>query len=234
VDWFETADLELLCCCLFMNTAVRQVLKVKRCPIQWTLGQHLGLDLYEFGLSRKRQEGGAGEDGWWVAEKHGGLVAGIAAGAVPAILLYFVANREAVGDVKVEVLEEGGYAGEEAETRDVLFAGLSKEGLDQKTAGAVAFDVGTDDDGADLSEMWAVDMKSGAAQEVAGVRFDDGEGGDALADLKVGATEKGAVVGEAFNESVDGRGIVELSRARVHGGHCGEGGGYRVVLYERQ
>jgi hypothetical protein len=137
---------------------------------------------------------------------------------VLAVLLYFVADGEAVRDVKVEVFEERGDAGEEADGGDVAALGLLEEGLDEKATGAVAFDVGEDDDGADLGEVRAVDVKGGTAEEGVVVGLDDGEGGDVTADLVVGAVQEGAVVGEAVDEVVDGGGVAELSGTRVHGG----------------
>jgi hypothetical protein len=81
------------------------------------------VDLDKLWRGREVQEGVDGV-GWRLAEEHGGFVAGVAAGAVLAVLLYFVADGEAVGDVEVEVFEEGGDAGEEADGGDVTALGL--------------------------------------------------------------------------------------------------------------
>jgi hypothetical protein len=188
------------------------------------------VDLDKLWRGREVQEGVDGV-GWRLAEEHGGFVAGVAAGAVLAVLLYFVADGEAVGDVEVEVFEEGGDAGEEADGGDVTALGLLQEGLDEKATGAVAFDVWEDDDGADLGEVRAVDMEGCTAEELVSVGFDDSEGGDVTADLGVGAVQEGAVVGEAVDEVIDGGGVTGLSWPRVHGG---EGRRGRRFRYEGQ
>jgi len=62
--------------------------------------------------------------------------------------------------------------------------------------------------------MRAVDVKGGAADELICLVFDDGEGVDVLADLRVGAAEEGAVVGVALDESMDGLGVGEFCGER--------------------
>jgi hypothetical protein len=152
------------------------------------------------------------------ADGHGGLIAGVAASAADAVLENLVAEGAVFGEVKVEVLEEAGNAGEEADAADAAGFGLVEDGLNEEAAGSVAFDVGANDDGADLGEMRAVDVEGSAADELVGVGLDDGEGADVLADLGVGAAEEGAVVGEAIDELMDGVGVLQLRGARVHGG----------------
>lgn len=51
-------------------------------------------------------------------------------------------------------------------------------------------------------------MEGGATDESTGLGFNDGEGVDVSADLRVGAMEKGAVVSEAFDELIDGRRVL--------------------------
>ena len=89
------------------------------------------------------------------------------------------------GDAEVKVLEEGGDAREEADALDSAGFDLIEEGVNQQTAGPLSLGVGMDDDGADLGEMWAVDVERGTADEFVGVSFDDSKGGDAGADLRV-------------------------------------------------
>ena len=71
--------------------------------------------------------------------------------------------------------------------------------MDEETAGSVSLGVGMDDDGADLGEVRAIDVKSGTADELAGAGFDDGKGVDVCTDLRVTPREKRAVVGEAVD-----------------------------------
>ena len=112
------------------------------------------------------------------------------------------------GDAEVEVLEESGDAGEETDAPDAAGLGLIEEGVNEQAAGSVSLGVGMDDDGADLGEVLAVDVKSGTADELAGAGFDDGEGVDVRADFEVGAAEEGAVAGEAVDQLIDGGGIL--------------------------
>ncbi len=81
----------------------------------------------------------------------------------------------------------------------------------------MAFGLGMNGDGADLGEVLAVDVESCAAEELVGVGFDDGEGADVGADLRVGAAEEGAVVAEAFDQLMDGVGITQLRSTGAHG-----------------
>ena len=133
------------------------------------------------------------------AEGHGGLIAGVAAGAEPAVFQHFVAEDLTVGYFEVEVLEERGDASEEADTLDAAGIGLAQKFVNELTAGSAAFDVGTNDDGADLGEMRAVDVEGCAAEKLMGMGFDDGEGADVAADFSVGAGKEGPVVGEAVD-----------------------------------
>jgi hypothetical protein len=104
-----------------------------------------------------------------------------------------------VDGVEVEVLEEGGDAGEEADAVDSAGFGVIEEGSDEQASGSVSLGVRTDDDGANLGEMLAIDVECSATQESLGAVFDDGESADVLADLRVGAAEEGAVAGEAVD-----------------------------------
>ncbi len=180
------------------------------------------------------------------ADGHGGLVAGVAPGTVRTVLRHFVAEDLTFGDAEVEVFEEGGDAGEETDAADAAGFGLIEEGADEQAAGSVSLGVGADDDGADLGEVRAVDVERGAADELAGGRFDDGEGVNVCADLSVAPGEQGAIVGEAVDELMDGAGILQLRSTRSQGGRAavlfsdgmggvargGQGRGPEVQLYE--
>ena len=52
------------------------------------------------------------------ADGHGDFVAGVAPGTVYTVLQHFVAQGMTFGDAEVEVLEEGGDAGEETDALD--------------------------------------------------------------------------------------------------------------------
>jgi len=148
---------------------------------------------------------------------HGDFVAGVAPGTVDAVLLDFVAEGLMVGDAEVEVLEEGGDAGEEADAPDAGGFSLIEEGVNEQAAGAVSLAVGMDDDGANLGEVRAVDVECGTSDELTGAGFDDGEGVDVCADFEVGASEEGAVAGEAVDQVIDGAGILQLRFTRSQG-----------------
>lgn len=145
-----------------------------------------------------------------LAERHCGLVAGVATGAVEAVFEHLVGEGLTLGGAEVEVFEEVGDAGEEAEALDAARLGLAHEFVDELATSSASFDIGADDDGADLGEVWAVDVEGCAAQELMGVGFDDGEGADVGADFGVGAGKEGAVVGEAVDQLMDGVGILQL------------------------
>jgi len=119
------------------------------------------------------------------------------------------------------VLEESGDAGEETDALDSACFGLIEEGVDEQAAGSASLGVGMDDDGADLGEVRAVDVKSGTADELVGAGFDDGEGLDVGADFEVGAAEEGAVAGEAVDQVIDGAGVLQLGFTCSQG-CCGE------------
>ena len=71
-------------------------------------------------------------------------------------------------DLEAEVFEEGWNASEEADALDAALLGLTQEGLDEEAACSVSCDVWADDDGAHLSEVWAVDVECRTADELAG------------------------------------------------------------------
>ena len=118
------------------------------------------------------------------------------------------------------MLEEGGDAGEETDALDAAGFGLIEEGADEQAAGSVSLGVGMDNDGADLGEVLAVDVKSGTADELAGAGFDDGEGVDVGGDFEVGAAEEGAVAGEAVDQVIDGAGVLQLRFTGSEGSFC--------------
>jgi hypothetical protein len=148
--------------------------------------------------------------GWKLAECHRGFVAGVATSAVEAIFEHLVAECLAIVRAEVEVLEEVGDAGEEADTLDATCFGLTHELVDQLSTGSASFDIRADDDGANLGEVGAIDVEGCAAEELMGVGFDDGEGADVGADFGVGAGKESAVVGEAVNQLMDSVGVLQL------------------------
>jgi hypothetical protein len=167
------------------------------------------LQLHEVRVLAREKEGaawkilGSGE----FADDHGSLVAGVAAGAVLAVLQYLVAESLTLGGVEAEVLEKGRDAGEEADALDAIGFGLMEQRLNEEASGSVALDVRTDDDGADLGQMWTIDVQSGAAEKLVGAGFNDGKGADVGADFYVGAAKEGAVVGKAIDQLMDGASI---------------------------
>jgi hypothetical protein len=181
------------------------------------------LELHQIGVMAGMKEASRRPVAWCreFAEGHGDLVAGVAPGTVYTVLQHFVAESLMVGDAEVEVLEEGGDAGEETDALDSAGFGLIEEGVNQQAAGSVSLGVGMNDDGADLGEVRAVDVKRGTADELAGAGFDDGEGVDVGADFEVGASEECAVAGEAVDQLMDGAGILQL-RFTCPQGCCGE------------
>jgi|SRR5271170_4111566 len=116
-----------------------------------------------------------------------------------AVFHYFVAQGAMVDDAEVEVIEEGGNAGEEADALDAAGFGLIEEGVDEEAAGPVSLDVRPDYDRAHLRKVRSVDVERSTADELAWAGFDDGEGVDVFADLRVGAVEEGAVGGETLD-----------------------------------
>jgi hypothetical protein len=166
-------------------------------------------ELHQVFVSAARDEetryiGGCGE----FADGHGDFVAGVAAGAVHAVFDHFVWQCAMLGGVEVEVFEEGGDAREQADALDVVGFSSIEESADEQATGSLSFGLRADRDGANLCQMLAVDMKSSAADELAGVSFHDREGVDVFADLGVTTRKQSAVVGEVVNELVDGAGVV--------------------------
>ena len=121
------------------------------------------------------------------------------------------------GDMKVEVLEERGDAGEETDALDVACFGLLEKGADEQAAGSVSLVVGSDRDRTDFRQVGAVDVEGGTADELTRGGFDDGKGADVRADFRVAPGEQGAVVGEVVDELVDGAGVLQQRLARAHG-----------------
>ena len=107
------------------------------------------------------------------------------------------------GDAKVEVLEECGDAGEEADALDSTGFGSIEEGADEQAASPVPFVVRPDSDRTDFRQVGAVDVEGGTTDELVRGGFDDGEGADIRADFRVAPGEQGAVVGEGVDEVVD-------------------------------
>ena len=186
------------------------------------------------------EEAGGGRQ---LPDRHGSLVAGVAPGTVSAVLRHFVAEALTLGDAEVEVFEEAGNAGEETNAADATGLGLFEERADEQAAGSVSFGFGTDDDGANLGQVRTIDVKRRAADELMRRGFDDGEGVDVRADLRVTPGEQRAIVSEAVNELMDGAGVLQLRLARAQGwgcdlvfcseeGDCDGGRGGRGLCYE--
>ncbi len=95
-----------------------------------------------------------------------------------------------------------------------LAFGLIDEGADEEAAGSLSLGFRTDNDGTDLGEVLAIDMKRSAADELVGCRFDDGEGVDVGANFRIGAVQEGSVAGEALDQLTDGAGILQLRFTR--------------------
>jgi hypothetical protein len=150
------------------------------------------------------------------SDGHRDLVTGISASAVSAVFEDLVAKGESLCDAKVEVLEEGRDAGEETDTLDAFGFGLAKDGLDEKTSRAVAFGLGADDDGTYLREVLTVEVQGCAAEKLVSFGFDYGKCADVGADLFIGAAKKGAVVGKALDELVDGVSVLQSRSTRAH------------------
>jgi hypothetical protein len=136
---------------------------------------------------------------WELPDDHGNLVAGGAAGTVDAIFRDFVRQSLMICSPKIETLEEGRDAGEEADAGDAAGLCLIEEGANEETASSTSLRVGRDGDGADLGEVLTVDVEGSASDELVGGGFNDGEGADVGADLCVASGKQGAVVGEAVD-----------------------------------
>lgn len=143
------------------------------------------------------------------ANRHSDFVAGVAPGTVDAVLQHFIAEGLMFGDAKIEVLEECRNAGEEADALDSTGFGSIEECADEQAPGTVSLGLRMNDDGTDLGEMRAVDVKRSTADELVGVGFSDGEGVDVRTDFRVAPGEQGAVVGEGVDELVDGAGVLQ-------------------------
>lgn len=104
-----------------------------------------------------------------------------------------------LGGAEVEVFEEGRDAREEADALDAAGFGLIAESADEQASGSVSLGFRADGDGANLSKVLAVDVESRTADECVGVGFNNGEGVNVLADLRVTPGKQSAVVGEAMD-----------------------------------
>jgi hypothetical protein len=118
---------------------------------------------------------------------------------VHAVFHHFVGQGLMVGGAEVEVFEEGWDAREEADALDAAGFGLVAKSADEQATSSASLGFRADGDGTDLGEVRAVDVESGAADELVGAGFNDGEGVDILADLCVTPGKQGTVVGEAMD-----------------------------------
>lgn len=130
---------------------------------------------------------------------HGDFVAGVATGTVDAVLQGFVGQCLMVDEAEVEVLEEFGNASEEADALDVACFGLIEERVEEQATGSVSLGAGADNDRAKFGKVLAVDVEGGTTDELARSCFNDGEGADVRANLRVTARQQGAVVSEAVD-----------------------------------
>ena len=121
-----------------------------------------------------------------------------------------------LSDSEAEVFEEGRDASEEADALDVTLLGLSQERANEEAARSVFCDVWTDDDGAHLGEVWAVDVECCTADELAGCRLDDRERANVLVYFRVGPWKECAVVRVAIDELMNGLRVSRLCFARLH------------------
>jgi hypothetical protein len=151
-----------------------------------------------------------------VAEGHSNFVAGTAAGAALAVFLYLVAEEVPLGGMEVEVFKERREPSKKADTFDAAGFGSMEDCLDKEAAGSVSFDIGTNHDGAHLGKVRAINVESRATQERVIVGFDDCERTNVHADLDVGASQERSVMGETFDELMDGVGVTQLCLARSH------------------
>jgi hypothetical protein len=143
-----------------------------------------------------------------LTEHHRDFVACVAPGTTNAILRHLVGQGIVVGDAEIEMFEEGGNACEQADALDAAGLGLMEKGADEKAACSTPFGFRVNDDGANLREVLTVDMECSAADELMGGGFDDGEGADVGADLRIGAAEQGTVGGEAVDQLMDIAGVL--------------------------
>jgi hypothetical protein len=180
------------------------------------------LQLHQVGVVTGMKEVTPRHSAWFgqLADGHGNFITSVAPGTVNTVLQHFVAEGLTFGDAEVEALEETGDSGEETDALDAGGFSLSEEGVNEQPTGSVSLGVGMDDDGADLGEVRAVDVKSSTADELVRVCFNHGEGVDVGADFEVGASEEGAVGGEAVDQVINGAGVLQLSFTRSHGCCC--------------
>ena len=158
------------------------------------------------------------------AADHGDFIACVKARAGLAVLVDFVGHGVAFSFAEAVVLEKCGDAGKEANTHDAVVFGLFDEVLEDTATGTETLGVWLCDDGADLGEVRAVEMKCAAADElglgpaVFGKFFGDGEVADVLAEFGVGAAEEGAVAGERIDEVEDILRVLHAGLTDVDGG----------------
>jgi hypothetical protein len=127
----------------------------------------LELDQFGLGDAAGTENGDLGQG----ATDHRHLVAGVEARAGLAVFVDLVRQGCAVDYAEAEVEKEIGDAREEADRSDALLFGLFEEGAKETAAGALAFGFGFDHDGADFSEVWAVEVEGSTAEEDAGFGF---------------------------------------------------------------
>jgi hypothetical protein len=168
------------------------------------------LELYEIHRRRGAKECSGRQAGFWqLSKEHGGLVAGLVAGAAEAVLHDLVLEVLPVGEAQVETLEKSRDSCKETDALDSADFCLIEESVDEKTACSFSHCARVDGDGSDLGEVGAIDVKRGTADELAGVCLNDGEGVNVLADLVVGTRQKGSVTGEAVDQLMDCAGVAE-------------------------
>ena len=86
---------------------------------------------------------------------------------------------------KMKMLEEIRNAREQTYALDPAFFCLFEKRSKKQTAGAMSFNLRTNNDRAYLSEMLPIDMKRSAANELTLVALNDGKGVDVLANFEI-------------------------------------------------
>lgn len=122
--------------------------------------------------------------------------------AADAVFVNFVGKLLAAGDFESEVREKFRRAREETDAGDALARRFVHESIDESAAGAVAFRVGGDGDGANFRQMHAVEVQRTAADH-ASVLFSDNEVADVFGELGFRAWEQRALVSIWLNDGVD-------------------------------
>ncbi len=164
--------------------------------------ERASLKLDELGGGVHGPEHGRGGGGK-LAESHGDLVAVLAARAADAVFRVLVGNRRERDRVEAVVGEKGRDAREKAGAAGAGGLDVVEQLLEQQPARAAAAGLRPDGDGADFSQVRAVAVKRGAAEEFARAGLGDDKGVDLSFDFAPGAAQQGAIAGHALDEVED-------------------------------